>query len=662
MPTLYITGGLPGGALTRSAPTPGTMTTHASSESDSDDGVRITIGPVRGPIAGSAAATDELARLDRLALDGFQADATAAAELEREVTELVRQSLQPTTTRIVVAHSRGQLLLVPEHTPISVRLATVAWGATRPYEQSTLPHQAVLQQTIAAAHCVNGATYADGFPRASEPPRTIAIFGARYEPTMCANFAVLRQPSASMAAPLPTTTTAASSASPLKLCRYHDFAVVIVRNGTVVDHAVHRTTSNVAECLNQHAPERVYYNATEGDPLDVFVRYRWQPFYRALVQCGSLRPRPLSRRSAPFCSVALCGPQTRTPSALGDCLEYLWDLVTALPAPTALARWPPPATPSYGRPYYRTPARAWAQRARHGRREYTAERRREYTTTREPAAIRKRTRSPPQRQLVPGTSPDQPCAPTMDSAEHAAAHAPRSRSPSSESSPLAASSVTPSPSPSTGAPRGREHSPPAKRRLPSPSTVAPSRHRRGRERTQSPPAKRRAVRERSASSTSSASPSRRRRPPPTVASEVHKVPPESAPARCVTDTLLRLADASRSSVGSSRLPRKRRGRRRRRPRRRTLPPQSPPRSTPEPTSSIHRRLGPIPPKTRRPSPEPSATRTRRRRRSRTRRQSPGTRRRQQSPYPARTQHSPDEEDTDTRSWRDERYRQRRPTR
>lgn len=233
----------------------------------------------------------------------YKADYSDDRELQLELNKLIIESVKPQTSKTITVQYNNILILIPITTAISSRLSSLFWSPSLVYEQRNLPYYEVYNEFLAniQTHMVDN-KYPDGV----DISETIAIFGATYKKNMVSLGG--------------NDFNAKNDENSFKRCNtgvynYYDFAVVIVKNGRVIDYAIHGYASNISEAIDQHKPVRVYYNATLNDALDVFLRYPYQPFYSAVYD--KLSPvkiavnenfniLPFCERRAPFCAICNC--------------------------------------------------------------------------------------------------------------------------------------------------------------------------------------------------------------------------------------------------------------------------------------------------------------------------------------------------------------------
>lgn len=65
----------------------------------------------------------------------------------------------------------------------------------------------------------------------------------------------------------------------IPLMCFDDFSLVIVKDGIVIDAAIHGYRGHIPDLVNKYKPSKIYYVARENDPFDVFVQYKYNPFH-----------------------------------------------------------------------------------------------------------------------------------------------------------------------------------------------------------------------------------------------------------------------------------------------------------------------------------------------------------------------------------------------
>lgn len=228
--------------------------------------------------------------------------------LKNEISNLVAASVRSNTCRSVTLLVDNKLVVVPDHVPISDQLAARIWSPDKLYAESKLPYLDLFNSLL--------------IPNTRRSGDTYAVFAAKYNRTTCAF-----RPNSSETRSTKLVEAAANSFlistrdtlretrqssntydddrnSLSALYQFCDFAAIVVQDNKVIDFAVHGVRSSIIRMLDVHKPRRVYYNARIGDPLYVFVNYKYQPFYTALKDVS--RPIKINRNHANFNTMAFC--------------------------------------------------------------------------------------------------------------------------------------------------------------------------------------------------------------------------------------------------------------------------------------------------------------------------------------------------------------------
>lgn len=229
--------------------------------------------------------------------------------LKNEINNLVAASIRSNTCRSVTLLVDNKLIIVPDHVAISDQLAARIWPPDKLYAESKLPYLELFNSLLIPNVRRNGDTY--------------AVFSAKYNRTTCA-----MRPNSTETRSSKLVEAAANGFSYhakdvlrdgklnspdnydedrnslTALYQFCDFAAIIVQDNKVIDYAVHGVRSSIIRMLDAHRPRRVYYNARIGDPLYVFVNYKYQPFYTALKDIS--RPVKINRNHVNFNTMAFC--------------------------------------------------------------------------------------------------------------------------------------------------------------------------------------------------------------------------------------------------------------------------------------------------------------------------------------------------------------------
>lgn len=227
-------------------------------------------------------------------------------------------SINPPTSKTITVQYHNQLILIPTNVAISSRLSTLFWPQSLVYEERKLPFVNEFNRFMAKAKeniMETGNKYPDGI----DISETIAIFGSTYKKS------TISLDNANNSQNFNTK----SDDDGFKRCntgiyRYYDFAILIVKNGSVIDYAIHGYASNINEAIFKYNPVRIYYNAMPNDALDVFLRYPYQPFYSATFD--KLTPIKAHIIRDNFNILAFCERRSAF-CALCNCLKYLRSLM-----------------------------------------------------------------------------------------------------------------------------------------------------------------------------------------------------------------------------------------------------------------------------------------------------------------------------------------------
>lgn len=196
-------------------------------------------------------------------------------ELQSEINDLVRKSIHPVSNKLITVLCQNRLLTIETTTPISSRLSALLWYMPHSYI-ATLPtyfltlnqYLKELQEKCAVS---NTGTYYDGETSLNE---TIGVFAATYHKTTT-NIQ-------STTTPQNNRNRGPGARQNVNLYRYYDFTLLIVRNGQIVNYAIHAYRSNISDLIAEYQPTKIFYNSNPGDALDIFLHYEYQPFYHAM--------------------------------------------------------------------------------------------------------------------------------------------------------------------------------------------------------------------------------------------------------------------------------------------------------------------------------------------------------------------------------------------
>lgn len=251
-----------------------------------------------------------------------------------EVHKLMAKSVSQSGYKsIAVIYEKTTMILIPHDYDISSELASLFWKKALHYEQQTLPFVNIFYDSLIKAR-EEGLLERD-YPTGIDKSEVIAVFAAKYDPNL-KNF----NKNTSVMQNRFSFNKQKKKRCDTGLYQYCDFAVLIVQNGTILDYAVHGYVSSINGAIQKHQPKKILYNADLNDPLDVFMKYKHQPFFSATN--GKLCPTKIQRMdfvTTPFCK------RFDTCCALCNALKDYKGLLFQLPEHTFSPRqfYPPPA-------------------------------------------------------------------------------------------------------------------------------------------------------------------------------------------------------------------------------------------------------------------------------------------------------------------------------
>lgn len=239
----------------------------------------------------------------------------AEMQLKNEIMNLVATSVRSSYSRSVTLLVENKLVAIPDHVPLSDQLAARIWPPDKLYSESKLPYVELFNSLLIPNARRNGDTYAVfsvkyNRAKCALRPNSSETRSTRLVEEMASGFhghhdsAAVSLTARTNGGDASADSQAVDRSSVTALYQFCDFAAVIVSDNKVVDYAVHGVRSSIVRMLDAHRPRRVYYNATIGDPLYVFVNYKYQPFYAALK--GISRPVKINRSHANFNTIAFC--------------------------------------------------------------------------------------------------------------------------------------------------------------------------------------------------------------------------------------------------------------------------------------------------------------------------------------------------------------------
>lgn len=291
-------------------PTQIKMDYNGTDDDDDDDNINIIINYDRME-------NKKIANLSKPTHNVYNIDYSHDVELQQELKNLVLSSINPKTSKTITVQYLNQLILIPINVAISSRLSALFWSPSLMFEERKLPFVDEFNRIIGGAkmHLTEcGYKYPDG----TNISETVAIFGATYKKNMInvGNDSV-------------NHSLKHDDAENFKSChtgiyRYYDFALLIVKNGQIIDYAIHAYASNINEAIYHYRPTKIFYNAVANDALDVFLRYPYQPFYASTFE--KLQPCRVSILRDYFNILVFCERRSAF-CALCNCLKYLRSLL-----------------------------------------------------------------------------------------------------------------------------------------------------------------------------------------------------------------------------------------------------------------------------------------------------------------------------------------------
>lgn len=256
-------------------------------------------------------------------------------ELQIELDKLAKISTNITSNKNITIFYKNQLFIIPADTKISDRLASYLWMKNKFYVPSKFNSMHVFNKCLKNPKrnetiCMFSVYYEKyGFSLYNRKnyDDLIAISRNKYQTKSNkmglfrtanilpnSNYEYVDQTvpnysssSASLAANstnyCPRVDQDSSKSTQKMFFRFVDFAAVIIKNGQIIDYAIHGFTSDINEMIEIHNPKKVYINGNPNDQLDVFLRSPHQPFYKSLYK--KLTPVKISRSTnlvtATFC-------------------------------------------------------------------------------------------------------------------------------------------------------------------------------------------------------------------------------------------------------------------------------------------------------------------------------------------------------------------------
>lgn len=248
-------------------------------------------------------------------------------ELQSELNNLVRKSINIKNPNTVTVMCQNQMLIIENCTSISSRLASLIWGTPLAYQKINATKLDTINgfveelQTKCSMQCTD--TYCDG----TSINETVGLFAATYRKN-----ATYMSSSDNMPSTSHHNNGGSNRRHNIGVYQYYDFTLLILKNGKIIDYAIHGVRSNINDAIAEHNPTKIYCNIASGDALDIFLNYEYQPFYTTMH--GRIHPLKLQpiemynflwfcERRNPFCSFCLA-------------LKYLCALIVVNPATLAV--------------------------------------------------------------------------------------------------------------------------------------------------------------------------------------------------------------------------------------------------------------------------------------------------------------------------------------
>lgn len=249
----------------------------SESDDDEDDGINVIIDADK--IKSSRNSTDRQGELDRIhsILHGV---CNSDNELRCEIENLVTKSLHsPVMTKYITVFVDNRFLVIDHKTVLSDRLKSYIWRPSKPFVQTPLPFIESINKFIKPNLAL---------------PDVYAVFSVKYE-----RVNNIKRPNNQYS----ITTRVYPQRRNNALYIYTDFSILIIKNGQIVDYAIHGVHSNIHGAVEHWKPKQIIYNAEPFDSLYSFLNYKHQPFYEIMYKLGT--PMKLYRNQRVIC-LALC--------------------------------------------------------------------------------------------------------------------------------------------------------------------------------------------------------------------------------------------------------------------------------------------------------------------------------------------------------------------
>lgn len=201
-------------------------------------------------------------------------NSTLDLDLQNEINTLLKKSIKLRSSKCISLYVNNHLILVYINTPISSRLAILAWGQPLTYIKCKFPLQDEFNDFLNKFYLSRQfTTYNDGTDRTE----TIAFFSAVYKKTSI----VLNNQQSKYNDDNTYNDCMKKRYNNNGLYRYYDFTLIILKSGFIIDYSIHSYKSNICDLITEYKPKCIYYNAIKDDPLDIFLNYQYQPFYES---------------------------------------------------------------------------------------------------------------------------------------------------------------------------------------------------------------------------------------------------------------------------------------------------------------------------------------------------------------------------------------------
>lgn len=246
-------------------------------DDEDDDGINVIIDTDAIKRKRTNDRSDELERIQTILNSAYIDD----DEIQREIQTLVTKSLHaPVMSKYITVFVDNRFLVIDYDTPLTDRLKSYIWRPSKPFVRRSLPFIESMNKFIKPNLAM---------------PDVYAVFSVKYE-----RVNNLKRPISNQQ---PITTRPRPQKRNNALYIYTDFSILIVKNGKIVDYAIHGVHSSIQGAVEHWEPKQIFYNAEPNDPLDSFLHYKHQPFYGLIYKTGT--PMKLYRNQQVIC-LALC--------------------------------------------------------------------------------------------------------------------------------------------------------------------------------------------------------------------------------------------------------------------------------------------------------------------------------------------------------------------